>query len=907
MSSFLQTLFWGLIRYVLRLRYRVQLIGAEQLRTVTGPTLVMPNHPAYIDPPLLLSHVRPGRPLRPIVYGGIFRRPLLYPFMRLIDAFEVPDLGRHSHGAREQTLAMIEAMVSGLQRGESFLIYPSGHVKRRPEEVLGSARAAAEILARCPQAQVILVRTSGLWGSSFSYAQTGNPPHLARCVLRGFAWLLAGLLWFAPRRKVTMTIEVLDRSRLAGLSREQINAFLEAWYNRNGKEPATFVPYHHLLGPRQFTFPDLASNQALALDGVKPATIKAIDGLLEEHLGRRLDEDERQLTTSLDSLGLDSLERMDLALQIEDRFGFRSDHVAGTVGELWALAEGRLSGSDEAAATSPPAWSQPRRHRGPVALLAETVGEAFVRRSLAQPGDVAVADRVSGVLTYRRLLVGAKLLSQQLGQLSVREAGPEPRGPVSPGRDASLGEARPREAVGVMLPASVAADVVYFALLLAGKLPVMLNWTTGPGNLAHAVQSMNIRHVVTSRRLIDRLGISVDGAELVFLEELRGRIGKFRALGTLLASYLGTRHWLRRLPPADPDAPAVVLFTSGSESAPKAVPLSHRNVLHNVHAAIDVLGLTRDDALLGFLPPFHSFGLTGGMLMPILLGVRVVHHPDPTDARGLVELTARYRATHLMTTPTFLSYLLGRATPDDLQSLRVVVTGAEKCPEAVFARCVEVAPQVTILEGYGITECAPVVAGNRLGRSKPGTVGRPLDGVEVCVVDPETNAPLPVHTTGMLLVHGPTVFAGYWNHDGPQPFTERDGKRWYVTGDLVALDDEGFIHFRGRLKRFLKVAGEMVSLPALEEPFLRRYPPTDRGPQVAVEGVETPDGRWIVLFSVADIALREANALLVEAGFRGVMRLDEVARLESIPVLGTGKTDYKVLRKLIAQRQASVP
>jgi long-chain-fatty-acid--[acyl-carrier-protein] ligase len=433
----------------------------------------------------------------------------------------------------------------------------------------------------------------------------------------------------------------------------------------------------------------------------------------------------------------------------------------------------------------------------------------------------------------------------------------------------------------------------------------MMNWTIGPANLAHAVQKMNISHVVTARRLIDRLGITVEGADLVFIEELRGQVGRFRALRTLLASYLGGRRWLRQLPPANPDDPAVVLFTSGSESVPKAVPLSHRNVLHNVRAAIDVLGMTRADALLGFLPPFHSFGLTGGMLAPILLGVRVVHHPDPTDARALVELTARYRATQLFTTPTFLSYLLGRATPEDLQSLRVVVTGAEKCPEAVFARCTEVAPQVTILEGYGITECAPVVAANRVGRNKPGTVGPPLDGVEVCVVDPETHEPLPVQTTGMLLVHGPTVFPGYWNHDGPQPFTDLGGKRWYVTGDLVALDEEGFVHFRGRLKRFLKVAGEMVSLPALEEPFLRRYPPTDRGPQVAVEGIETPDGRWIVLFSVIDIALREANALLAEAGFRGVMRLDEVARLESIPVLGTGKTDYKVLRKLVAQRQGT--
>ena len=148
----------------------------------------------------------------------------------------------------------------------------------------------------------------------------------------------------------------------------------------------------------------------------------------------------------------------------------------------------------------------------------------------------------------------------------------------------------------------------------------------------------------------------------------------------------------------------------------------------------------------------------------------------------------------------------------------------------------------------------------------------------------------------MLLVRGPSIFNGYLNYDGPDPFIEVDGKRWYVTGDLVRLDEDGYIYFRGRLKRFLKIGGEMVSLPALEEPFSEPYPPTENGPQVAVEGVDAP-GRWIVLFTTLDISLRQANALLAEAGFRGVMRLDAVQRMEAIPVLGTGKTDYKVLRK----------
>jgi long-chain-fatty-acid--[acyl-carrier-protein] ligase len=311
--------------------------------------------------------------------------------------------------------------------------------------------------------------------------------------------------------------------------------------------------------------------------------------------------------------------------------------------------------------------------------------------------------------------------------------------------------------------------------------------------------------------------------------------------------------------------------------------------------------------MLGFLPPFHSFGLTGTLLAPILSGFRVVHHPDPTDAGGLVRTMAGYQASLLVTTPTFLSYMLSVASADDFGSVRTIVTGAEKCPETVFARTRQLAPQATILEGYGITECSPVVAGNRPGRIKPGTVGQPLDGVEVCVVDPESKALLEGGVTGLLLVRGPSIFRGYLNYQGSDPFVEVAGKRWYVTGDLVQLDGEGFLHFRGRLKRFLKVGGEMVSLPALEEPFQELYPATEAGPQVAVEGIETPVGRWIVLFSVTEIALREANAVLAAAGFRGVMRLDEVVHLGSLPVLGTGKTDYKVLRTLVAERTAVAP
>jgi long-chain-fatty-acid--[acyl-carrier-protein] ligase len=217
----------------------------------------------------------------------------------------------------------------------------------------------------------------------------------------------------------------------------------------------------------------------------------------------------------------------------------------------------------------------------------------------------------------------------------------------------------------------------------------------------------------------------------------------------------------------------------------------------------------------------------------------------------------------------------------------------------VFEKAKEMAPNVEVLEGYGITECSPVVSVNRPGNIKPGTIGDPLPGVDVCVIHLESENVLPRGQMGMLHVAGPTVFGGYVGQDGPSPFKEIGGKQWYVTGDLAEVDHSGAIVFHGRLKRFLKAGGEMISLPALEEPFARKFPPTDNGPRVAVEGIETHEGRRVVLFTTEPFTLREANALLQQEGFRGVMRLDDARQVEQIPVLGSGKTDYKVLRGMI--------
>ena len=234
----------------------------------------------------------------------------------------------------------------------------------------------------------MLVRTRGIWGSIFTMAYTGEHPNLERCVVRALGWVFAALFVFLPRRKVTMTVERIDRRDLPGITRDKLNPFLEEWYNRGGPEKPTFVPFNFLFGPRQHEYPALIKTGQVDLAKIQPATIRAVNEMVEERMKRPLSAEEYSAEMLLERLGLDSLERMDLALHIEDRFGFRSDRVADTLGELWALAEGQFSTGGKQVESAPAAWNVPPSDKERPAVLGETLAEAFVRRVLKNPDDV---------------------------------------------------------------------------------------------------------------------------------------------------------------------------------------------------------------------------------------------------------------------------------------------------------------------------------------------------------------------------------------------------------------------------------------------------------------------------------------------------------------------------------------
>ena len=868
---FARYLLWAASRVVLALRYRLRVVGREEAAKHPGPFLVLPNHPAYADPPNVFVGLWPTFKFRPMALETNFQNPVLAPVAWLARAIPVPDTAVAGAETRQRATAAVDTVVAALKAGDNVILWPSGSLSRDGAEKVGGARAVADVLVAVPDATLVLVRTRGLWGSSLSWAY-GHKPSMVGKMLRGIPVVLSNLLFFAPRRNVTLTLEAFPPGSRPEPTREAINPWLDAWYAADGGERPTFVPYHFAFGPRTVEYPPPAAAEGVDLAKVPAEAKRGVVEILEDKLKRPLADEEKQPTTAFADLGLDSLDGMEVALETERRFGFSGGEVPATLGQLWALASGQLGSTPPK--PPPPAWFAPPSGDRTAAVLGETVPAALVARCVRHPGDVAVADDLSGVLTYRRLFLGALILAERFRQI-------------------------PGESVGLLLPASVASTLSLFALHLAGKRPVLLNWTTGPANMAHGVKLTGVTHVVTSQKFIDRAQVEVPGAEFVFLEAVRGTVGRAEQVRRLLAVSLFPRTTGRRalakLDP-DPQRPAVVLFTSGSEKAPKAVPLTHANVLGDIRCALPLLEIDRTLSLLVFLPVFHSFGHTITGLLPLVVGLKALYHPDPTDAGALVRKAAAYRTDAVCGTPTFLGFLFDRAKGDDLAALRVIVVGAEKCPPRVFEQVKRLAPEGVVMEGYGVTECSPCVAVNPRSAARPGTIGKPLAGVSVRVVDSETGAELPPGGRGLLHVAGPIVFPGYLGHDGPQPFEEHAGKRWYNTGDLVSLDADSYLTFHGRLKRFLKAGGEMISLPALEEPFAAKYPPDETGPRVAVEGVELDGGRRVVLFTTQELSLKEANAVLTAEGFRGVMRLDEVRRVDKIPVLGTGKTDYKVLR-----------
>jgi long-chain-fatty-acid--[acyl-carrier-protein] ligase len=861
------------------LRYDITIRGLQKVRGKKG-VLILPNHPGEMDPAIISAHLWADFQPRPVVIEDFYYMPGIHWLLKQVGAIPMPNMETRVGTYKKMRIdAALTGMAESIRGGGAVLVYPAGRLMRSGIEDLRATTAAADILQQVPEVTVLRVRTRGLIGSAFSWVAHQDRPPLGQMLIHGAKLVLMNGIFFCPRRKVTIDIEEAGADFPGATDKMAFNRWLEAWYNEGGAEEVLRTPQLFWNGDSRFELADgvIESDDLPSLD-VLPEVRAQVVAELASLAGREAEKirDEHNLDRDL---GLDSLATGELVTWLGEVFHVSDVDNADlrTVRDLLAAATHQLGQKEMGlSAGLTDGWEE---HDRPPVLPPDpglTIPENFLRTCERMGEAVAFADNNRGVLTYKRAKVAVVLLAEIIRK-------------------------HPESRIGIMLPATSGTNLLTMAVMLAGKVPVMINWTVGDANLRHVIEISGVQNIYTSGQFLDRLeGLDLEYLQpfLRVMEDLaRGGItlkDKLRAVWRAKSGRVALlRHFENDL---HAGSDAVVLFTSGSESVPKGVPLSHRNVLSNHVGCLGAVKLMSSDTIFGFLPPFHSFGFTITSMLPMVSGLKAVYYPNPTDSRKIAQMAGMWRPTVMCGTPTFLSSILRAAEAGQLVDLRLMLAGAEKAPDALFAK-VASDTNAQILEGYGITECAPVLTMLRLGKPRVG-IGLPIGDVEVRIVDIETHEPLAIGERGLILASGSNVFGGYLGRDSSDVFVEIKGKRFYNTGDLGILDAAGNLSLAGRLKRFVKIAGEMISLPAMESAIAAAFPHEEDGggPAHAITYVEPPGERPVLaLYSVQELSVDEVNQALKTAGFSNLARLSKLWTIDELPLLGTGKTDYRSL------------
>ncbi len=544
------------------------------------------------------------------------------------------------------------------------------------------------------------------------------------------------------------------------------------------------------------------------------------------------------------------------------------------------------------------AWEHQSQEFDPIPL-------AYIRSAKEHLGATCVIDTNGTELTNAKMLAATVAFAQQMRKLD-RE-----------------------QNVAILLPASSAAVIANMAVLLNGQTAVNVNFTTSIAAIQAGVKNAAIKTVYTSEKFIDKLnGRGIDttamlqGMNVVYLEQLKEQLSKFRFIAGFIAAHILPAYGFYRVfgKKVNVNDPAAILFSSGSEGTPKGIVLSHRNFMANIKQISDVLKTRDDDVVMGSLPPFHSFGLTVTTFLPLIEGIPVVCHPDPTDVVNIAKAISRNKVTVMCATATFLRLYSKNKKVQSLmlESLRVVVAGAEKLAPEVREEFQQRFNKI-IYEGYGATETTPVASVNipdqldsndwhvQLG-TKLGTVGLPLPGCSFRVVDPVSMQTLPVGEDGLILISGTQVMLGYLNdpEKTQSVIVELDGRRWYKTGDKGHVDADGFLTIVDRYSRFAKLGGEMISLGAVEQEIKKVV----SEPDVELVAVNIPDekkGEQIVLLTTLAIDASELRQRLLAINSNSMMIPAQVHHCDVIPKLGSGKTDFSAAKQLalsLAQLQS---
>jgi acyl-[acyl-carrier-protein]-phospholipid O-acyltransferase/long-chain-fatty-acid--[acyl-carrier-protein] ligase len=506
-----------------------------------------------------------------------------------------------------------------------------------------------------------------------------------------------------------------------------------------------------------------------------------------------------------------------------------------------------------------------------------TVPAAIAATAASIPGRLATEDISFTEMTYRRLMVATEVLA----------------GALAPHTGT-----RPGERIGVMLPTVNGALVTVLALWSRGQVPTFLNYSSGGPVMVSCAQLAGLKVVLTSRVFLEKARINLQplhdaGLKFVYLEDVRAEVGAFAKLAALVGNHLSVGRALRNAP-SGPEDTAAIIFTSGSEGIPKGVELRHRGMLANLRQLFVAVDLMDDDRFFNALPFFHSFGLVGGIVAPLIRGCYVFNYPSPLHYRIVPTVVYEKNCTILLGTNTFLNGYARKAHPYDLRTVRYLVAGAEKVQTSTFETYARKFG-VRISEGYGATECGPVVCIN--GRLDPNTdtAGRLLPAVEYRIESVEG-----VPEGGRLFVKTPAMMKGYLNRDANEKFQALQG--WYDTGDIAKVDEDGYVTVLGRLKRFAKVSGEMVSLTAVEDALAGAFT-AHYGLRCAIAVIAVPDAekgeKLVAVANEPRLQLADLRTVIRGKGLSNLCAPRELRLVHAIPKLGSGKIDHREIARLV--------
>lgn len=871
----------AIYRFFLSRRYKVDIRGTEILKEKSAK-FILPNHQALIDPQLMFAYLNKYLTVVPVVTEGFYKNPVLRKFFDAFNAVPVSDLSTGNRDINVLNTIFVN-VIDALKKGEHVLLYPSGQIAGQGYEKIFNKQSAWAVVNSLPEnTRVIGVRIHGLWGSMWSRAWAGRSPDFFSTFLIGVFYIFANMIFFVPKRKVIVEIaDITEEAKIkANENRLAFNNFLEEFYNKNGEEPVNFLKHYFYLPKLKRELPVKISGSAEELKSFTPYVESDIPEEIfeqvtdiivrETNLNRRGIKITSNLTLDLN---VDSLMLVTIIAAIEKQFEVISQlepALIKTVDDLCRIAMG-FGVIDE---TLTPSFLH--IHKAPFKNIyidkTKNIVELFLETFSSHRDEYFAYDKIMGTTTRKEFLLKAMVLSRII-----------------------LKEVKGRE-VGIMLPALQSTTLLVIASYLAGKVPVMLNWTVGKNVVEHCVKTVDLKQILTARSFytkIENLLPESVKEKCIFFEQKVTEISVLTKFSGLISSLFLPK------PKIKPDDTAVILFTSGSESLPKAVPLTHYNIVSDLWGSFSTIRIKTDVMILAFLPPFHSFGFSVLTIFPLITGVKTAYSPDPTDSRELLKILNHTRVNTVLGTPTFLKQLINITSHSEMKLIKLAISGAERMPssliERFYAKCHKGA---LLLEGYGITECSPVITINPLEKQKENSVGIFINGVDHLIVDINTNEPLKQGIQGMILVKGENVFKGYTDKSISSPFVTINEEEYYKTGDLGYVDEEGYLYITGRLKRFIKMGGEMISLPAVESTLLKKYG-SEEQTVLAVEGNDSMQPPQIVLFSVTGIDLNEVNLYLKQSGFSNFIKINRIIHLDEIPLLGTGKTDYKVLKNMI--------